>query len=559
MRERIQSLHNDERGFAIILAVALMTLVTTASLVIFTLTQSENSNSRRDQTQSGAYQAAEAGTNAYLADLTQDIGFYNSEMAKGEATRTGSVDHAAHANNCTVSCSDLSWNAVTYGANWTYPTTSAAEASDTGWFTVPVAGGATSQEFQYLIEVFPPNKNLLQNEAQLITRVDVTGRPYGSTNTSTWKTIETLLRPSSLADFQAFLAQSETYGPTAVTTGPIFVGEDNSGNPGNLVHQGTAKANLYAEGTVSGPPTYQNGAIHYDKNTTPTALCKLNGCFPVPFSTTFGNYIGTVKSAADSTGGIDLPTTDPGNTNLSSQSPAYTVDVWQLTFNSNGTVTVKPCKDVNSTTADYTSNTAPTCYVAKNAPYGNGTTSTPISTLTPIKFPIYSATDVIVQGTVHGTVTVASADDIIYGGNTNYLSDGTDVLGLEATNDIVIPAWAIHAASGGNITIYSAQFSLNGSFEADPTNTTGCSWTGGTNPAGHSTCDSSSTSCTSTSICTMTINGSSALYGGSNGPILMTNAFGHRNYNYDNNLLFLPPPYFPTLPNAFTILVQREI
>jgi hypothetical protein len=57
----------------------------------------------------------------------------------------------------------------------------------------------------------------------------------------------------------------------------------------------------------------------------------------------------------------------------------------------------------------------------------------------------------------------------------------------------------------------------------------------------------------------MTINGSSALYGGPSGPILMTNLFSDRNYNYDNNLLFLPPPYFPTLPNAFTILVQRQI
>jgi Tfp pilus assembly protein PilX len=553
MKARIQALRDDERGFAIILAVALMALITTASLVIFTLTQSENSDSRRDQTQSGAYQAAEAGTNAYLADLTQDIGFYNSEMAKGEATRTGSTDHVAHANNCSSTCSDLAWNAATYGSSWTYPSTSTAEASDTGWYTVPAPGGATSQEFQYLIEVFPPNKNLTQQEAQLITRVDVIGRPYGSTNTSTWRTIETLLRPSSLADFQAFLATSETYGPTAVTTGPIFVGEDNSVPPvkGNLIHQGTAKANLYAEGTVTGGTTYQNGATHYDSTTTPNALCKLNNCSPVPF-TTFQNYIGTVKTAADSTGGIDLGTTDPNNTNLSSQTPAYKVDTWQLTFNSGGTVTIKACKDVNSTTADYTSNTAPTCYASPNYP-------SPVSTLTPLKFPIYSGTDVIVQGTVHGTVTVASADDIIYGGNTTYVTDGTDVLGLEATNDIVIPAWAIHAAAGGNITIYSAQFSLYGSFEADPTNTTGCSWTGGTNPAGHSTCDSSSTSCTSTTICTMNIYGSSALYGNSNGPILMTNAFGHRNYNYDNNLLFLPPPYFPTLPNAFTILVQREI
>jgi Tfp pilus assembly protein PilX len=554
MSNRIRSLRRDERGFALILAIALMTLITTGSLVIYTVTQSENNGSRRDQTQSGAYQAAEAGTNAYLANLTQDIGFYNSEVAKGEATRTGSIDHLAHANNCTVSCNDMTWNPA-WGTTWTYPTTRAALASDTGWYTVVTPGASVNQEFQYLIQVTPPNKNLVQNEAQLITRVDVIGRPYNSTDYSTWRTIETLLRPSSLADFQAFLATSETYGTSAVTTGPIFVGEDNSVPPvkGNLTHNGTAKANLYAEGTVGGTTTYQNGATHYDKNTTPNALCKLNNCSPVPF-TTFTNYIGTVKSAADS-GGIDLPTTDPNNPNLASQSPAYKVDVWQITFNANGTLQAKPCKDQPST-ADYTGTAAPICYVAKNAPFGDGTSAFNISTLSPVKYAIYSQTDVIVQGTVHGTVTVASADDIIYGGNTNYVLDGADVLGLEATNNIYIPEWAVHsAASAGNITVYSAQFSLNGAFTADPN----CNWTGGTNPNGYSTCDASSSTCNPANTCTMTIYGSSALYGGPSGPILMTNLFSDRSYNYDNNLLYLPPPYFPTLPNAFTILVQRQI
>ncbi len=242
-----------------------------------------------------------------------------------------------------------------------------------------------------------------------------------------------------------------------------------------------------------------------------------------------------------------LAATDNTNSNLSS--PSYNVDTWKLVFNSGGTVSVYSCKDQTST-ADYTGTTAPACALS------GAVSPNPHTTLTPMKFPIYSNTDVIVQGTVHGTVTVASADDIIYGGDTNYVADGTDVLGLEATNNIYIPEWAIYNQTGGNVTLYSAQFSLNGSFLADPT---GCSWTGGTNPSGHSTCDKSSSSCSSTSICTMTINGSSALYGGSSGPIGMTNAFGHRNYNYDNNLLFLPPPFFPTLPNAFTILVQREL
>jgi len=552
MRAPLLSLRHDERGFALAMAVALMTLVTVGSLVVYTLVQDENSKSRRDVTQNLAYQAAEAGTNAYLSDLTQDIGFYNSEVAKGEATRTGDIDHIARPNDCTVSCSDMTWNPA-WGTTWKYLT---SQTSDKGWYTIPIASGATSQEYQYLIQVTPPNTNLTQVGARLITRVVVTGRPYGSTNTSQWRTIETLLRPSSLADFQAFLAKSETYGPSAVTTGPIFVGEDNSGNPGDLTHQGIAQANLYAEGSVdpghtpSSYTTFQNGATWYDSHTSTTALCKLNDCFPVPF-TTFTNYIGTVASAASSTGGITLPATDTNNTNLSGQTPAYSVDTWKLIFDSTGHVKVYSCKD-QSGKADYQGTTAPTCWQNITICPSGG-----CSTLTPVKFPIYSAADVIVQGTVHGTVTVASADDIIYGGNTSYVTDGVDVLGLEATNNIIIPQWAIYAAANGNITVYSAQFALNGSFEADPDD---CSWTGGTNPSGHSTCDSSSQNCNnSTTICLMTINGSSALYGNSNGPILMTNAFGHRNYNYDSNLLFLPPPYFPTLPNAFTILVQREL
>ena len=180
MRTHLHLLRSDERGFALAMAVALMTLVTVGSLVVYTLVQDENSKSRRDVTQNLAYQAAEAGTNAYLANLTQDIGFYNSEVAKGEATRTGDNDHVARPNDCTVSCSDMSWNLAAYGT-WQYLT---PRASDKGWYTIPVAGGATSQEYQYLIQVYPPNKSLTQLNAQLITRVVVTGRPYGSTDTS---------------------------------------------------------------------------------------------------------------------------------------------------------------------------------------------------------------------------------------------------------------------------------------------------------------------------------------------------------------------------------------
>jgi hypothetical protein len=57
----------------------------------------------------------------------------------------------------------------------------------------------------------------------------------------------------------------------------------------------------------------------------------------------------------------------------------------------------------------------------------------------------------------------------------------------------------------------------------------------------------------------MNFYGSSALEGQSGSAISMSAMFNHRNYNYDANLLFLPPPFWPSLGNAFTILVQREL
>ena len=118
-----------------------------------------------------------------------------------------------------------------------------------------------------------------------------------------------MIRPSSLTDFQTFSATSITYGSAATTTGPIFVGEDTNGAPATLTHDGTAKANLYAEGTVTrGPTTLLNGARKYDKNTDPTALCKLNNCTPVLFSS-FQSTLTTVHGRSGRRGGITLNAT----------------------------------------------------------------------------------------------------------------------------------------------------------------------------------------------------------------------------------------------------------
>jgi hypothetical protein len=511
LRARIQTLRGDERGFAIVIAVALMAMVTIVALSLMTLTQGENGRSRRDQTQDGAYQAAEAGTNAYLSDLTESSIFWSAYLAKGEATRTD-TNGLAHASDPDA---DAPW---TWGSTWTYQT---PKAADTGWSN-PENG------YQYLLRVYPPNPNLT-GVAQLITRIEVTGRPTGSADLSTWRTIETMLRPSALTDFQAFLATSITYGSDATTTGPIFVGEDKNGTPGNLTHNGVAKANLYAEGTVTvGGSTLQNGAKKYDKNTSPTALCKLNGCTAVPFSS-FANTITTVAGAS-SAGGISLGSTDPSNPGLSGQS--YSVDAWRLDFQANGVVLISSCKKYSSgytTYEDYDGLNPPVCGVAT-------------SYTVPSNGAIYSAVDVIVDGVVKGRVTVATSGDVVYGGSTSYATNGVDVLGVEAQGTIYIAQWAPDA--NGNITIWSAQFALNGPWVADPK----CSSPGSCRYA-----------CKTSSNCTMTIYGSTAVYGQSGSAISMSNMFNHRSYNYDSNLLFVQPPYWPSLGNAFTILVQRPV
>jgi hypothetical protein len=88
--------------------------------------------------------------------------------------------------------------------------------------------------------------------------------------------------------------------------------------------------------------------------------------------------------------------------------------------------------------------------------------------------------------------------------------------------------------TGSTLNLWAAELALNGPFEADP------NYNGG-------------------ATATMNFNGSTAVYGGASGAIAFSNLFAHRNYIYDNNLKFLQPPYFPTLGNAFVVLVQREL
>ena len=52
----------------------------------------------------------------------------------------------------------------------------------------------------------------------------------------------------------------------------------------------------------------------------------------------------------------------------------------------------------------------------------------------------------------------------------------------------------------------------------------------------------------------MTFTGATATYGGG-----AMSLFATRVYQYDSTLLYLPPPWFPTIQDAFTIVLEREV
>ncbi|MCU1485485.1 MAG: hypothetical protein JWN67_2231 [Actinomycetia bacterium] len=331
-------------------------------------------------------------------------------------------------------------------------------------------------------------------------RLVATGRRTGVASSA--RTLEALVRTASIADFQMISNAEVIYGPTATANGKIY-----AGNGSNIVHAGTVNANLYAEGhiyrtktgtsTYSGTPTYSNGSRGYDATTIRTVI---------PTAIDFDNFTGSVgdvqRAAAAATDGITL--NDP------------TAAGWWLKFQGNGTVTMQRCTAIDLSPAAPI-NTLPTCGTA---------TSKPV----PTNGAIYAAQDVIVSGTVSGRVTVATTGDIVVGGNVDYASSGwnvdnpnsVDVLGLMAQDEVLVPRWAPN-----DLTWRAGTIAMEQQWRSAAPNTT------------HGT---------------MTFYGSTATNLGG-----YMSQYAVRSYNYDSSLLFLQPPYFPVLEDAYTIQLLREI
>jgi hypothetical protein len=498
-------LQRDERGVAMVLVVIAMAVLGVLGVALMELITNETKRSGSSVQSQTAFQAAEAGIDDYLAKLVDNRIYYLQYVHPAESTRrdTASGTSAGVTAACTTSSKPgpVDWS---YGRTWTFPN------GKDRWCDLP--GG-----FAYNLQITAPQTGTNLTDG---IRIVSTGRKVGSVTDV--RSIEVLVDPTSVADYQMLSASTVTYGNDATTTGKIYSAND-------ICHQGVAHANLYAEDSITCAPSYQSGAVGFNSSNIPTP----------PKGTNFAALqvaLIDVERAAD-TGGIDLDDFD---------NAAY--HGWRVTFqNTNpGTFLVESCKK-NAAGDD----------LADNTPVCGGAGAYSATKTIPTNGAIYATKTIIISGpgssgingpsTVNGRVTVASNDDIVIGGNINYVNAvacacGDDVLGMIALNSVYVADWAPN-----QLTWRGASLAESFQWRA---------WD----------CGSFSPRTNANPNSTMTYYGSTITNGtvgnpdrsGSTGGGCMS-SYDERFYNYDATLLYLPPPWFPTIDTPYTILLFREV
>lgn len=540
----------DEGGNAMLLAVFLTAALALLSVNLIDIVQGDSARGAQGVKKDAAFHAAEAGLNEYTAKLLEDNQYYLHDVAAGESTRKSST--TCGGSGTLVSSTSTTPTAWSYGTTWSYC------SGKNNWRQL-------SNGYEYNIQLTGPTSS--QKYVDLIA----TGRKQGTT--APVRVIEERVRLSSVADFQMMANANISYGATATTRGKIY-----AGNGSNVTHDGTAYADVYAEGRVNGGATYVSPAKKYDSATSPNIRSVIPS--PINFSS-FLISLTDIQRAAQN-GGI-----------LLSASPAPAA--WQLTFSSDGTVNAKTCTATNET-----SGLPPTCTQVSGFPK-----------TVPSNGAIYANETVIIAGgtstctdpdgttltnanCVNGRVTVASNNEVVIGDDIGYVQTGDDVLGLVAKNDMIVARWSptmLHwragtiaetgswkSATGSNdatttsgsqtyprttITVSSTSafptmpdtiwVNVTGGQTLSCTGKTSTTFTGCTGWSGSGTM-SSGTTVREQNTDTATFTGSTATYGGGSMSMYLT-----RNYNYDDSLTYLQPPWFPTIGYGYTVPLFREL
>lgn len=470
----------SQRGSSLPVVLGVIMVLTMLVAVSLTIARDSTNDAARAGRNDVALQVADAGVNRYISRLVEDPRYWDHFVDQAEDPR---VDV-----NGVVYPPGSPW---VPGTPWTYagPPVTTTEIQDARF------GKAT-----YSLRITPPPAG---SDVVTVQSHGGVNRDGGLGET---RTIQSQILPTSIADFQMISNKAITYGSAATTTGKVYSSEI-------VNHLGVAKAPVYGQSRVcssssgcssSSYPSsvFQAGA--YDSNSTPSFSDK----FPTPIDfSQFTRAIVDIKDAAQA-GGI-YKANDPA------------VSAWLLQFMSNGTVKI---------------------YKARGTQVGNSLSGLgcPEVRSVPANGAMYFEQSVIVSdgntfqddcntsgprhSVVDGRVTVATPGNVYIGGNIAYETEGDDVLGLIATNDIIFTRYTPTNTSVRAATL--AQYGLWRTWLSSPT-------------SGHNQ---------------LVYTGSQTTNQGG-----YASQFANRDYNYDPVLRFLRPPFYPIIEGSWETRYWREV
>jgi hypothetical protein len=479
-----------QEGVSLIITIALtgaLALLVVASLAWARSATQQSAHQGREDI---ALQAADAGVSRYVSRLVEDPRYYDHWVDQAEDPR---IDSSG-----VVHQPGTAW---TSGQSWTY-----APGPSKTWTQLQ---DARFGKAAYSLRIQPPatagsDTVTIQSTAQV-------GRGAPSPVT---RSVQSQVRPESIADYQMISNTSIKYGSTATTTGKLYSAQD-------INHQGTALAPVYAAHYVcssnyttcpgSNQPSSVFKAKAYDSTTTPA----FKDQFKTPID--FGQFTQArldIKDAATANG---TAFNDP------------TASAWEVQFLSNGTAKV----------FKITGTPDPGSSISKTGIGCPTTISTPPVTPTYL----YFEQSVIVSdanssqwrdscgstvgprpSVVDGRITVATKGNVYIGGNITYEKPGDDVLGLIAAQDVIITNY-----TPSNLTWRAASLAQSGQWR-----------TNRDQPDGNHA--------------SMTYIGSQTTYGGG-----YASMFDDRNYQYDDTLLYQRPPLYPLISGSWNTVYWHEV
>ena len=186
-----------------ILVVFAIALLATIAVSLTDVVTDEAQSSGHAVSSDSAYQAAEAGIDTYASNLLDDQLYFLHYVAEGESTRvSGAV---------TADPGRTPGRAASPGPTRTARTTGACSGT-----AMPTTSRSPARAAR------PPRSSRRSRSSRPAAAGTATQNACGAAANNAQRTIQTLLVPSSVANFQMIANTAITYGATATTNGKIY-------------------------------------------------------------------------------------------------------------------------------------------------------------------------------------------------------------------------------------------------------------------------------------------------------------------------------------------------